>query len=174
MKSATPPPRAAATRRPWRVACAAALVASLASGPLAAAGEDGDAETKPFRYRELSRTDIETELFGRAVEGYYASGMTFTESFNTDLTSDYSDAKGATSGQMSFKHDTFCFAYPDVPQMSGGCFVVWQRSQNCFDFYAALDGQAYAGFLARSLGAEWDARVWRQDAQSTCPTTPIS
>ncbi len=156
------------------MACAAALVASLAPGPATAAGEDGDVEAKPFRYREMSRADIEAELIGRAVEGYYASGATFTESFNADLSSDYRDANSATSGLMSFKGDTFCFVYPDNPQMSGGCFVVWQRSDNCYDFYATLDGQAFAGFLARSLGADWDARVWRQDARSTCPVTPIS
>ena len=35
---------------------------------------------------------------------------------------------------------------------------------------AAADGS----IIARSLGVGWDARVWRTNAESTCPTVPIS
>lgn len=167
-----PPRRGAARKAPRGIVLALAVLATaLAAAPAETAVR---ADEEAFHYREMSRLDIEEELIGRAVDGHYASGVPFSEAFNADLTSDYSDENGEARGVMSFRGDTFCFAYPDDGTMSGGCFVVWQRSDNCYDFYAALNGQAYAGFLARSLGVDWDARVWRKDAPSTCPVMPIS
>lgn len=151
---------------------AAALLATILAITPALPAVDGAGEA--LQYREMTRLDIQRELIGHAVEGHYASGVSFAEAFNEDLTSDYADENGATRGVMSFKGDTMCFAYPDEGRMSGGCFIVWQRSENCYDFYAAQNGQAYAGYFARSLGVDWDARVWRQNAPSTCPVTPIS
>lgn len=135
----------------------------------APASADDDA----FRYRELGRADIEAELIGTTVEGFYASGGEFTEVFGADFVSLYRDERGEISGRMTFEGDTLCFAYGS-PEMTGGCFVVWQRSPNCYDFYAAQQGAAFAGFFACSLGMSWDARVWRTNSDSTCPTVPIS
>lgn len=130
-------------------------------------------EDQPFRYRELSQAEIVKELFGTVIEGAYANGATFTEALNRDGTSYYEDDRGNSVADLSFSEDLLCFAYR-TDDMNGGCFVVFQRSQNCYDFYSAFDGEAFASLSERALGVGWTARVSRQGAASTCPLTPLS
>lgn len=163
-----------ATLRGLHLSCArAAALACLALGGMLA-GPPAEADEDPFAYGELGRSEIVAQLFGQTIEGNYPNGRAFTESLNADLTTRYVDDRNASRGLMTFDEDRICFEYADEPEMNGGCFIVWQRSANCYDFYATLDGIAFADFLSRSLGLDWDARVWRQGAGSTCPTVPVS
>lgn len=150
-----------------------ALAAVLAALTVAAADAPGAAADDDFRYRALSRDEIVSELIGRNVAGTYASGDGFTETFGPDGASHYRDDGREAEGIMSFRDDAFCFSYP-FAEMSGGCFIVWQRSANCYDFYAVRGDTPYAGLIERSLGIGWDARVWRTDAAGTCPAVSMS
>jgi len=139
---------------------------------VAIAAPDPVAATE-FRYRALSRADLVTEFLGRRVDGLYADGSSFTEHFRDDGSTLYRDARGEVIGEMSFRDDNFCFRY-EVPDMTGGCFVVWQRSANCYDFYVTRQGVPLASFTERILGVGWEARVWRTEVAATCPTAPVS
>ncbi|MEM7694982.1 MAG: hypothetical protein AAF318_11060 [Pseudomonadota bacterium] len=152
-----------------------ALVALLILSVPAAATAPPPATPPATPFGPMSRADIESDLFGRTIEGHYASGEAFAETLSRDLTSHYTDPDATTTGVMSFDGNALCFAYPEVGDMSGGCFRVWQRSQNCFDFYVHDDaGKPRAGFAAQLIGTDWTARVWRTDAEPSCPIAPIS
>lgn len=147
----------------WLVTIAAVLGAGHAR-----ADEPG------FAWRVLSEADIKVDLIGRTIEGHYPRGEPFTEALYLDFSTDYSDSLRRAPGVVSFRQDAMCFAYPVATDVAGGCFIVWQRSPNCYDFYAVRDGEAFATVFERSLGLGWDARVWRTDAGSTCPAIPLS
>ncbi|GAB5376206.1 MAG: hypothetical protein AcusKO_26680 [Acuticoccus sp.] len=153
-------------RRAWVLRVALALTA------LAITGAAPAAEDPPAESRGMSQTDIRQVLFGTTIEGAYWHGAPFTEELRRDGTSHYRDDRGASTGTLHFDGDALCFAYRDSI-MNGGCFLVWQRTANCYDFYAFADGVlATASELAIGIG--WTARVWRQDAPAGCPLTPLS
>ena len=62
--------------------------------------------------------------------------------------------------------DALGLAYAAIDTMSA-------RIGNAEDM-AARGVISTANAAARSLGVDWDARVWRKDAPSTCPVMPIS
>ena len=115
----------------------------------------------------MGRSGIEEALIGQAVTGEYSDGREFTERFGADMTSRYTEGGRTTPGTMRFEGNLMCFAY-EGEDLSGGCFEVWRRSSNCFDFYGTDDGVAGASLQQRRAGTGWTARTWRQDAPSTC------
>ena len=149
-----------------------ALRVALALAALGTTGAAPAAEDPPATSRVMSQTDIRQDLFGRTIEGAYWHGAPFTEELRRDGTSHYRDDRGASTGTLHFDGDALCFAYRDST-MNGGCFLVWRRTANCYDFYPFAGGVlATASELA--IGTGWTARVWRQDAPAGCPQTPLS
>ena len=69
---------------------------------------------------------------------------------------------------MRFEGNLMCFNYSGDETLTGGCFEVWRRSANCFDFYGTNGSVADATLSQRRAGTGWTARAWRQDAPSTC------
>ena len=124
------------------------------------------AHAQGARAGQMARSGIETALIGAAIDGEYADGRAFSESFDKDMTSRYVEEGRTTTGRMRFEGNLICFTYDDT--MSGGCFEVWRRSANCFDFYGTGEGIADATLAQRREGTGWTARGWRKDAPSTC------
>ena len=101
----------------------------------------------------------------KALEGEYASGRTFRESYHADGGLSYEDDMRESGGHWSVSQGTFCTIYEDDP--AGGCFRVQQIGANCFEFY----------FVARTEDKapgppdrepSWTARAWIADRTSTC------
>lgn len=115
----------------------------------------------------MGRSGIEEALIGQGVQGEYSDGRAFTEAFGADMTSRYSEGGETTPGTMRFEGNLLCFEYGG-DALAGGCFEVWRRSSNCFDFYGTDAGVADASLRQRREGTGWTARTWRQDAPSTC------
>lgn len=118
----------------------------------------------------LSGPEIRASLFGRLFTGEYPNGLGWAERFNANGTSDYSEKGRSTRGIMSLNGNVLCFSYQDNNEV-GGCFEIWKRSANCFDFYSASDGP---GLTDRRFGRDWQARGWASDQPSTCLSDRIS
>ena len=121
----------------------------------------------------LSASEIQTRLFGQRLIGEYADGQGWAENLNTDGSSDYAQDGILTRGKMHFEGTRLCFTY-DPQDMTGGCFEVWPRGQNCFDFYARVEGSLPARLEDKRFGRGWDARAWIDGVPSTCETERVS
>ncbi|MEO1397581.1 MAG: hypothetical protein AAFU56_01780 [Pseudomonadota bacterium] len=123
----------------------------------------------------MNETEIRDALFGRTLNGEYQDGQFWTERFNTDNSSDYIENGVPVRGTMQFKNGYLCFSYPAETQQTGGCFEVWRRSTNCFDFYGTTDlGGPAAPLSYRRFGQGWTARAWFADQKSTCISDQVS
>ena len=103
----------------------------------------------------LSDAEIETSLKGRTLDGMYASGRRFTESYLESGSLTYTEDGVTLTGHWSVRSGTLCTIYDADP--TGGCFRVAAMGANCFEFY----------FVARSEEAapgppgskpDWTAR----------------
>ena len=127
-----------------RAACAALIATAL--GPATARAQD---------VTWLSGAEIETLLKGRTLDGMYASGRRFTESYLESGGLTYTEDGVTLNGHWSVRSGTLCTIYDTDP--TGGCFRVAPMGANCFEFY----------FVARSEEAapgrpggkpDWTAR----------------
>ena len=122
----------------------------------------------------MSATEIKQFVFGFTMSGEYASGQSWAERFNKDGTSSYSENGKPILGRMTLNGNILCFSYDENPTVSGGCFEVWKRGANCFDFYSTNADQPAASLDQRRFGRGWDARAWYADQKSTCLSEEIS
>lgn len=143
----------------------AVLLAGLVLVPIIAAPAKGQVALAP-----LTAVEIRMALFGKLFSGEYPDGARWAERFNHDLTSDYSEDGRLTKGTMTLNSNILCFYYADKDQ-SGGCFEVWQRGPNCFDFYSPTGD---ATLDQRRFGRAWQARGWNADQPATCMSEEIS
>ena len=102
---------------------------------------------------------------GHAVDGEYASGRTFKETYKADGNLHYQDDMRESGGHWSVTSGTFCTIYDDDP--AGGCFRVQQFGANCFEFYFVARTEDKAPGPADGEPA-WTARAWLPDQQPTC------
>jgi len=112
----------------------------------------------------LSETQIKAALVGKIFEGEYPSGAAWRESFDASGNTVYQEGGRTDLGTMTFQGNVVCFDYGD-PTRSGGCFTVWRRGTNCFDFYSTNN---IATRLQRDRGTAWDARAWEEGKARDC------
>ena len=125
------------------------------------------------RTTPLTGTEIRNEIIGLTLDGEYQDGMKWRERLGTDGTSVYEQDGAVAKGTISFRGPRICFTYEN--EFSGGCFEVWRRSFNCFDFYSLNDdGTLGATAMQRRNGIGWTARAWRADQPSTCVSDQIA
>ena len=142
-----------------RLAILAACV--LASMPV------GAVEATP-----MVAADMRATFYGTTLNGEYSDGLAWSETFDRSGRSSYAQEGAKASGRIAFRGETICFVYDGG--FSGGCFKVWRRSINCFDFYGVDDtDRPYATSRQRQAGTGWTARAWRTDAESTCEAVPM-
>lgn len=81
----------------------------------------------------LSESELRTALAGKTLDGQYANGRAFTESYGEDGRLWYLEAGNKIYGHWSITAGSFCTIYDT--DSSGGCFRVAKVSKNCFEFY---------------------------------------
>ena len=118
----------------------------------------------------LNQSQIRSVMFGQMFTGEYSNGAQWAERLNPNMTSVYVEDGKAIHGHMEFRGSILCFEYPNQPNLNGGCFEIWQRGNNCFDFYGS---QSTVSFEDRRLGRNWTARAWNADQPSTCKSELI-
>lgn len=87
------------------------------------------ADTKPW----MSAADIQKALAGKTLEGRYASGRPFVESYKADGRVEYLESGRKIGGHWSVTAGALCTIYDSDP--TGGCFKVSRTGANCFEFY---------------------------------------
>lgn len=111
-------------------------------------------------------------FYGATLDGEYSDGLAWSETFSRSGRSVYAQEGARSAGRIAFRGPTICFVYE--VGFDGGCFRVWRRSLNCFDFYGVdATDRPYATRQQQRAGTGWTARAWRTDAQSTCKAVPV-
>jgi hypothetical protein len=136
---------------------AALLVAALVASPAAATP------------RWMGDLDLRLSFAGRAIDGHYASGLTFTESYLENGRLDYREPNRQMAGRWSIVAGTFCTLYDVSP--TGGCYRVRRESDNCYEFYYVAPDENEAASSDTNRGS-WTARAWVTDRPSTCRNQP--
>ncbi|MEN0041228.1 MAG: hypothetical protein AAF764_07800 [Pseudomonadota bacterium] len=118
----------------------------------------------------MNAAQIEATLFGKTFSGEYPSGTAWRETFEATGRSIYEEGGRTDVGTMTFEGSAICFKYND-PERTGGCFIVWRRGLNCFDFYSTNNASSR---LDRDRGERWDARGWEEGVAKDCTAALIS
>lgn len=123
----------------------------------------------------LSAPQVRALFFGQTMTGEYSDGQSWAEQFGRDGNTRYSQNGQVFHGKMKLQGSNICFEYAPDTGFTGGCFEVWKRGANCFDFYSTtVDGFAAATASQKHFGQAWSARAWYPDRKSTCTTDQIS
>jgi hypothetical protein len=121
----------------------------------------------------MSEAAMRTAFIGKTLDGYYADGEDWTESYGADGRLNYSDRKRKSLGYWYFRDQVFCTFYDPGQDIDGGCFMAVQASPNCYEFYVAGFSEREAD-RARPPGpvGRWVARASRHGEASTCEARP--
>lgn len=116
---------------------------------------------------------MRTAFIGKTLDGHYADGMPWTETYAPNGRLDYRDQRRAGPGDWHFRDNVFCTFYDPGYGLSGGCFRALRTSANCYEFYLAGLGDLGVD-LAEPPGPlrRWVARAARRDEPSTCEERP--
>jgi hypothetical protein len=113
----------------------------------------------------MDETAIRAAFAGKTIQGNYASGKPFTETYEADGAIIYRERNIEYRGHWSIQGDAFCTIYNSDP--TGGCFTVKQESTNCYEFYfvSRTEGQAANN---ETVKPAWTARAAVTDRDATC------
>jgi hypothetical protein len=112
----------------------------------------------------MSDGELQTTFSGRSIAGEYENGDGFEETYASDGTVDYRDARRSSAGKWSIRAGTFCTIYDADP--SGGCYRVHRAGENCFEFHFVARTTKEAETDPRK--PDWTARAWFTDRPKTC------
>ena len=138
--------------QPVRLSGAVVCASLIALSP-AAALDDG---------KTLSAAEIRAMFAGASLDGIYASGTKWSETYSVDGTISYLDEGRTMTGTWKLEGSTFCTIYDSE---TGGCWRVRQTSGNCFEFAMA---KPQGGDAAARGTRSWDALGWLADQPTTC------
>jgi hypothetical protein len=118
----------------------------------------------------MNDNDISKAFSSVTIDGAYADGMSFTETYTDAGTISYRDPRKAMTGRWSVINSAFCTLYDGV--ITGGCFKVIRHSQNCYEFYFVAGSEAEAARPDRGRPS-WTARGWNKALPPTCDEKPV-
>ena len=117
----------------------------------------------------MDESAIRAAFSGKTIQGNYASGKAFTESYAADGAIDYRERGIEYRGHWSIQAGSFCTIYHTDP--AGGCYSVRHVSENCYEFYYVTRTEAQAA--ERDLGRPaWTARAAVADRDASCSDRP--
>ena len=116
----------------------------------------------------MTEADMTSAFGGKTIDGHYADGVTFSETYHADGRIEYREKGRDMNGRWLVRAATFCTLYDTSP--TGGCYRVTRRGANCFEFYfvARDDKQAERGPGQPS----WTAQAWVKGQPETCKEEP--
>lgn len=119
----------------------------------------------------LSGDAIRGAFSGQKLGGIYPNADLWSETINTNGSTDYREGAKRWSGQWWTTAREFCFTYP--PPGVGGCFRVTRVSVNCFELYD-FSGDAAKAEEPPNIADLWNGRMWHADRLTTCEERPSS
>ncbi len=122
----------------------------------------------------LDDAAIGAAVSGQRFAGVYDDGSAWRETYAADGSLAYEDDENDVDGQWRVISGRLCTLY--ATGVEGGCFMVFRRSTNCFDFYAVdpSSGMPLASEAERAAQSGWSARGWSMDKASTCPLGEVT
>jgi len=149
------------------------VIVALAFGSGLGAATPTLAMSEPMAGR-LTGDRLTATFLGKIFRGAYQDGVSWREAYLVDGAVDYADDFAAARGEWFVRNDLLCTFYDTG--LTGGCFIVMQRADNCFDFYAVDPDteQPDATASAMIAGYDWTAQGWRSDRVPTCPQGLVS
>lgn len=140
----------------FKLAC---LVAALAAACISAPGHAA-------RDLWMSDAEIIAQFNDATIDGSYAAGRPFVESYLADGRVEYVERGLTMRGYWSVTAGTLCTIYDLDP--TGGCFRVARVAENCFEFYfASRTEQAAPG--PEGAQPAWTARGSIRGKDASCP-----
>ena len=144
-----------------------ALIGTIAIlAPSIAGAKDQGPSAKPQTF--MSEPEMKDTFGGKAIDGNYANGVTFSESYSPDGRIDYREQGRNLTGNWSLRAGTFCTIYDTSP--TGGCYRVMRKGANCFEFYFVARDESVAEH--RPGAPAWTAQAWVKDQHATCKEEP--
>ncbi|MEQ8402332.1 MAG: hypothetical protein RIB53_11180 [Roseitalea porphyridii] len=145
------------------------VVLAMLAGVAVPAG----AVSEPATQR-LTGAALTSAFVGKVFRGIYQDGTGWREAYLVDGEVDYEDEYRAARGDWFVEDDLLCTFYHTG--LTGGCFIVMRRSENCFDFYAINPETDMPDASKQSIqaGYDWTAQGARSDRTSTCPEGLVS
>jgi len=117
----------------------------------------------------MNEDDLRHAFAGKTIQGQYATGKSFTESYKADGAISYEERDVAYRGHWSLQAGTFCTIYDTDP--AGGCYQVRKVGDNCYEFYFVARTEQEAA--EEGPGApSWTARAAVSDRDPTCSDKP--
>ena len=117
----------------------------------------------------MDEAAIRTTFAGKTIQGLYANGRAFTETYEPGGAIAYSEKDVAYQGHWSLQAGTFCTIYDSDP--TGGCYSVRQVGDNCYEFYFVARTEEEAATQGPGP-ARWTARAAVSDRDATCSDKP--
>lgn len=114
----------------------------------------------------LSGAQIEKALAGRTIDGMYASGRRFSESYLEGGALEYLEDGVRLKGRWSVTAGTLCTIYDTDP--TGGCFRVLSSGSNCYEFYFVARDEEQAR-SPKQGEPSWTARGAIEGSPEACP-----
>jgi hypothetical protein len=109
----------------------------------------------------LDEKAIASSLSGVTLDGVYADGGFFSETYATGGDITYRDRNGKADGNWSINDGMFCTFYEN---QQGACFFVRRDGDNCFAFIEPKIGPNGTK-LPRD---QWTSRGWNRATPSSC------
>ena len=98
---------------------------------------------------------------GRIIEGNYADGARFTETYHLGGTITYADDDETDSGRWFERHGLFCTFYV---KGDGACFAIIKTGDNCYEMYVRENEDGSQG----EMSGNWNSVGWDASRPSTC------
>lgn len=121
----------------------------------------------------MSEEAMRTAFIGKTLDGHYANGLTWTETYDSDGRLEYKERVRASGGYWYFRDHVFCTFYDPGKGLNGGCFTTIATGANCYEFYLAGLSEREADEAAPlDPLRRWVARASRRGEPSTCEARP--
>ena len=132
---------------------------------------EAQTEANPAPAPHMSESAMTHAFGGKSIDGTYADGVAFTETYGADGRLDYRERGRDMTGRWLVRGGSFCTLYDTSP--TGGCFRVVRKGANCFEFYfvARDDKQIERG---QGQPPSWTAQAWIKGEFATCSEAPTA
>ena len=117
----------------------------------------------------MSEEAMKAAFANKTIQGLYATGKAFTETYGADGGISYREKSVDYHGHWSLQAGTFCTIYD--ADAAGGCFQVKQVSDNCYEFYFVARTEAEAAQFGPGVPS-WTARAAVSDRDASCSDKP--
>jgi hypothetical protein len=117
----------------------------------------------------LGDSELVEQFKNTTINGRYANGKAFTETYAADGRLTYVEAGVSLAGHWSVREGTFCTIYD--ADAAGGCYRVTRVGPNCFEFFFVSRTEETAPGPTDGT-PRWTARAAIQGKPTACKDEP--